>query len=84
MHAYEFRKGLEREFAKLAKKNPKQLEIIKKKIDDVIKNPDHYKNLRAPLNHLRRVHIGHFVLLFSVKDKKVIFEAYEHHDAAYE
>ena len=71
---------------KLSKKNPKQFEIILKKILEVIQNPHHYKNLRKPLQHLRRVHIDKsFVLIFSVnkKEKRVLFEELDHHDRIY-
>jgi mRNA-degrading endonuclease RelE of RelBE toxin-antitoxin system len=74
---------------KLSKKNPKQLLIIEKKINEIISNDniDHYKNLRKPLNHLKRVHIdSHFVLVFSVDKKKnhIVIEDYEHHDKIYD
>jgi len=46
MYEYELRKSVEKEFFKLAKKNPKQLLAIEKKIQEVIKNPDRYKNLK--------------------------------------
>ena len=86
MYQYEFRESVERTLQKLAKKNPKQLMIIKKKIEEIIENPQHYKNLRAPLQYLKRVHIDkHFVLVFSVDEttKKIIFEDYNHHDNIY-
>lgn len=86
MFDYELRKSVEKEFFRLAKKNPNQLMIIEKKINEVIQNPYHYKNLRKPLSHLKRVHIDKsFVLLFSVDEnnKKVIFEEYDHHDRIY-
>ena len=86
MYSYELRKSVEKLFLKLAKKNPKQLLIIEKKIGEIIQNPQHYKNLRKPLQHLKRVHIDKsFVLIFSVdeRDKKVIIEDYGHHDDIY-
>jgi len=86
MYSYELRKSVEKIFFKLSKKNPKQLDIIEKKIQEVRKNPYHYKNLRKPLQHLKRVHIDKsFVLAFSVdeKNKNVIFEDYDHHDNIY-
>lgn len=86
MYSYELRKSVERVFFKLARKNPKQLEIIWKKIQEVIQDPQHYKNLRSPLQHLKRVHIDKsFTLLFSVDEsnKKVIFEELDHHDNIY-
>jgi YafQ family addiction module toxin component len=76
----------DRIFAKLAKKNPKQLEIIYKKIDEILENPQHYKNLRRPLQNWKRVHIdGPFVLTFSVNEntKTVTIEDYDHHDRIY-
>lgn len=43
----------------------------------------HYKNLRGDLSHLKRVHVGNFILTFSVKGGTIIFEDLEHHDKAY-
>lgn len=86
MYSYELRKSVEAIFFTLAKKNAKRLKIIEKKIEEVIQNPQHYKNLRSPLQHLKRVHIDKsFVLVFSVdeKSKKVIFEDFDHHDNIY-
>jgi len=78
--------SLQKVFNKLVKKNPKQMEIILKKIDEILINPHRYKNLRAPMNHWKRVHIdAHFVLCFSVdeKNKTVSLEDYDHHDKIY-
>ncbi len=86
MYNYELKQSLEKEFFKLAKKNPRQLEIIHSKIQEILQNPERYKNLRAPMQHLKRVHIDKsFVLVFSVDliNKKVIFEDYDHHDSIY-
>lgn len=86
MYDYELRKSVEKIFSKLVKKNPKQLEIIYNKIEEIRLNPLHYKNLRHPLQHLRRVHIDKsFVLVFSIdKSKKsIIIEDYDHHDKIY-
>ncbi|MBW2973687.1 addiction module toxin RelE [Candidatus Woesearchaeota archaeon] len=73
-------------FHNLKKKNPKQMEMVEKKIKEILKNPERYKNLRFPLQHLKRVHIDKsFVLVFSVdrNNKTVIFEEYDHHDNVY-
>ncbi|RLE47969.1 hypothetical protein DRJ25_01090 [Candidatus Woesearchaeota archaeon] len=77
---------LDKIFLKLAKKNPKQLRIIDKKVAEIIKDPHRYKNLRSPLNKWKRVHIDkHFVLLFSVDDehKIITLEDNDHHDNIY-
>jgi len=60
--------------------------IIEEKIKEIIKNPHHYKNLRKPLQHLKRVHVDKsFVLAFSVDEERkvVIIEDYDHHDNIY-
>ena len=57
---------LQREFKKLKKKNLTLLIAINKKVEEIRLDPESYKNLNAPMNNLKRVHIGSFVLLFSV------------------
>ncbi len=90
MYTYEFRKSLEKDFLKLAKKKPQQLLAIEKKIKEIIscENVDHYKNLKSPMQHLKRVHIDNrsFVLVFSVDEanKHIIFEDFDHHDKIYQ
>ena len=86
VYSYELRKSVEKIFFKLAKRNPKQMKIIDKKIDEIIEKPQHYKNLRKPLQHLKSVHIDRsFVLTFSVNEntKTVVIEDYDHHDNIY-
>ena len=75
---------------KLSKKDKKRVEIINKKIKDVINN-DHqtierYKNLKSPLQHLKRVHIDkHFVLTFHVNKEKnfILFVDFDQYDNVY-
>ena len=86
MYDYELRVSVEKIFNKLAKRNPKQLEIIYSKIEEIRDNPNRYKNLKSPLHHLKRVHIDKsFVMVFSVDENKklVIIEDYDHHDNIY-
>ena len=86
MYSYELRKSVEKIFYKLAKKSPNQLLMIERKIEEIRQNPQHYKNLRKPLQHLKRVHIDKsFVLVFSVDENKkhIIIEDYDHHDNIY-
>lgn len=86
MYFIKIKPSLDEKFSKLSKKDKKQMEIISKKIEEIVQNPQHYKNLRSPLQHLKRVHIGKsFVLLFSVDDntKTVTLENYDHHDIIY-
>ncbi len=86
MYSLEVRESVDRIFSKLANKNPKQMRIIDKKIKQILENPRHFKPLRAPMQHLRRVHIDKsFVLTYSVDEKNeiVIIEDYDHHDNVY-
>ena len=83
MYTLKIKPDLEKTLKKLAKRNRKQLEMILKKIDEILENPHRYKNLRAPLNDWKRVHVDkHFVLIFSIdeKSKSVTLEDYDHHD----
>ncbi len=77
---------LDSKLSKLVKKNRKQYNIILKKMERILLNPQHYKNLRAPMQNLKRVHIDkHFVLIFSVNEntREIIFEDFDHHDKVY-
>ena len=86
MYTLNIKPDLEKTLKKLAKRNRKQLEIILKKIDEILENPHRYKNLRAPLNDWKRVHVDkHFVIIFSIDEesKSVTLEDYDHHDNIY-
>ena len=83
MYELYIKPAVDRTFAKLAKKDRKQLEIIYSKLAEVVLDPHRYKNLRAPLNAWKEVHIdSHFVLAFSINErlKRVEIEDYDHHD----
>ena len=83
MYSLKIMPSLDRKLKKLVKKNRMQYEIIMKKAQEIVINPQHYKNLRAPLQHLKEVHIdAHFVLTFSVDEnsKTVTLEDFDHHD----
>ena len=82
---YEIHPDLDKILSKLLKKDKSQYEQILKKIDEIVKlsNIDHYKNLRNPLQNYKRVHIGHFVLLFRKIGETLIFRYYDHHDNIY-
>jgi YafQ family addiction module toxin component len=85
MYDIEIRDHLDRAFRKLAKKDTKQMEAIAKKIEEIAGDPHAYKPLGFPLAGKRRVHIGSYVLLFSIDEarKTVVLEDYEHHDRVY-
>ena len=75
---------------KLVKKDKKKVEIINKKIKEIV-NSDvlsirHYKNLRHDLKEYKRVHIvKSFVLAFKVdiSNNFILFVDFDHHDKVY-
>ncbi len=72
-------------FSKLSRKNPKQLEIIARKLEKVVENPYRFKPLGNIMAGLRRVHFGSFVLTYFIdeENKTVVLEDYDHHDNIY-
>jgi YafQ family addiction module toxin component len=86
MYNLKVKEDLDKLFAKLAARDPKQIEILNKKVLEIRNDPHRYKNLRAPLNSWKRVHIDKsFVLCFSVDEEThtVTLEDYDHHDKIY-
>jgi len=85
MYNLEIRESVNKVFEKLFKKDKVSFEYIGKKIKEIRENPYHFKPLKAPLQNYRRVHIGNFVLIYSIDErtKTIIIERYKHHDEAY-
>ncbi len=86
MYILDIRPSLKKKLNKLGLNAPKQAETIAKKCEEIVIDPHRYKNLKAPLNHWKRIHIDrHFVLTFSIDEdtKTVILEDYDHHDNIY-
>jgi len=87
MREFEIKPELERILKKLFKKDKNMYGQIMKKIEEIVDSYDveHYKNLRYNMKDSKRVHIGHFVLVFSYNKKLnfVAFEYFDHHDNIY-
>ncbi len=84
MYTLAIKPHVDKTFSKLSKKNPKQLQIISKKIEQILKDPYHFKPLRGNLHGVRRVHIDKsFVLTYEIQDTTVTLLDYDHHDAIY-
>ena len=87
MYSYEIKPNLQKILNKLSKKDKTPYEQILKKIEEIINSSstEHYKNLRYDIRDSKRVHIGHFVLVFGFdKEKNLIsFEDFNHHDNIY-
>ena len=81
MHEFEISDELRKQIKKL-----KNRDSVYKKIIQIVNNPNpnHYKNLRKPLQDFKRVHVDKsFVLLFKYKNDKIHFNCIKHHDKAY-
>ena len=88
MHKLDVSEHLKKVLARLCKKEPYRYEMVMKKVDEILRcdDVDHYKNLRAPLQRFKRVHIDtHFVLTFryNTTDDTVTFYDFDHHDSIY-
>ena len=86
-YSLEIEEGLNKRFAKLAKRDNQTFEAIHKKVLEILENPHHFKPLRAPLQNKRRVHIsGSFILIFAVDEehRTVRLLEFDHHDKVYD
>ena len=85
MYLIEIEEEVLKIFKKLSKKDKKQLETINKKIQQILTDPYQFKPLKHPLEGLRRVHIGSFVLIYEIIENpdKIRVLKYKHHDLAY-
>ncbi|MBU0979581.1 MAG: addiction module toxin RelE [Nanoarchaeota archaeon] len=87
MRKFSVDERLRRTLRKLSKKDSQSYNALLSKMDEILSCSDvnHYKNLRRPLQHLKRVRIGSFVLTFRYDpaEDKVIFYSFEHHDNVY-
>lgn len=87
MHNWEISEHLQNILKKLSKKDRSLHEQVLGKMNEIINAYDleHYKNLRYDMKDSKRVHVGHFVLVFQF-DKKtntILFDDFDHHDNIY-
>lgn len=81
-----YNEEITKKLSKLKKKNVKYYLIARKKMDQILANPEHkYKDLHYNMKGIKRVHIGHFVLVFVINHirKTISFEDFNHHDIIY-
>ena len=76
---------VETTFRKMAKKDAARFAQLVKKLRELGENPEVGKPLRKPLQGLRRLHIGHYVLTYTFDKKKGVIALvdFTHHDEAY-
>lgn len=86
MYTDNYSDELIRKLTKLKKKDPQHYIIVRKKMDQILANPEHkHKDLHYSMKGIQRVHLGHFVLVFVIDhiQKTISFEDYDHHDNIY-
>ncbi len=89
-YAVETGEWFEEDYKKLCSKNASLKRAVDEKVKQITivaeENPDHYKPLKAPLEGIRRTHVGaSFVLMFEIlKTTRIVrLVRLEHHDKAY-
>ena len=87
---YDFSDKLKGIIEKLGRKDKKRVEIIYKKVKQIINSDEitieHFKNLGYGLSDRKRVHIDKsFVLTFAYDKKRkfILFLDFDHHDNIY-
>jgi YafQ family addiction module toxin component len=85
-YSYSIEKRLKAKLKRISKKDKKLYDAVMKKVEEIIKNPYHYKPLRYDMKGLRRVHLEKsFVLVFEIdeEEKMIRFLDLDHHDEIY-
>ena len=87
MHSYKISKLLQKKMQKLSKKDRHLHDQLLHKINEIVSvyGVEHYKNLHYNLKDSKRVHIGHFVLIFQLNKQRneILFDDFDHHDVIY-
>lgn len=87
MYEFDISEKLQSKLKKLSKKDKFLHQRILKKIKEIVNcfNIESYKNLKNNLKDFKRVHIGHFVLIFRFDklNEFIIFDDFDHHDKIY-
>jgi mRNA-degrading endonuclease RelE of RelBE toxin-antitoxin system len=89
MREFSIEQRLEENIRRLFRKDRATYDALMNKIREILncENVNHYKNLKKPLQHLKRVHVrGSFVLTFryNQREDEVVFYDFDHHDKVYQ
>jgi len=84
-YSLEVVQSVDKIFKRLQRKDTVQFRALSKKVNEILEDPHQFKPLRAPMQHMRRVHVGSFVLIYDVDEARrvVTVRRYEHHDTVY-
>jgi mRNA-degrading endonuclease RelE of RelBE toxin-antitoxin system len=86
MYQIEVSELADNKFYKIAKKNKSLFEAINKKIEEIKRNPEHFKPLKYSMKNRRSVHFGHFVMTFEIDYHMGVVKIldFDHHDKIYD
>jgi addiction module RelE/StbE family toxin len=78
-------RGVDKKPEKLCKKDKKQFEAVNRKVKQILENPCRFKALKEDMTGARRAHVGSFVLVYEVDEKRkcVRILDYGDHDEVY-
>ena len=65
------------------KKDKVLFQRLKKKIDEILENPEHYPIKKYTLKGKRSAHVGSYVILYEIKGNDIVFLKFKHHDFVY-
>lgn len=85
-YSLEVSQSCKKEIKKLCKKNKNLETALRKKLNQILETPYHFKPLKKPLQNCRRVHVLNcFVLIYEVipERQSVKLLKFCHHDNAY-
>lgn len=83
VYSIEFSDECEKSFKKLKRRDLILFNQIRKKLEEIIKDPEHFKPLRNVLAGYRRIHFGSLVLIYKIEGETVRIISLDHHDKAY-
>lgn len=86
MYRLAIKESLDKKFKKIQKKDKELLQLIHKKVQDILESPYRFKPLKKPLQNKRRVHVGgSFVLIYEIDEREKIITLFDfdHHDNVY-
>ena len=88
MHKFKVSQKLDDILTKLSKKDKQLYDRTLAKINEIVNgySIEHYKNLKYNMKDSKRVHIGHFVLVFQFDkgSNEINFDDFDHHDNIYQ
>lgn len=83
MYHIEFSDEFDHSIRKLKKKDKALFQQIQKKLLEIVEHPEHFKPLRNVLAGYRRIHVGSFVLIYTIEEETIRIISLDHHDRAY-